>query len=314
MRPALWIYLASVVAAHAQPAGPAPVINPGGVVSSASYQAGHSWRTTAGVLSGGSLITIFGQNLSVGTSTATSLPLPFTLGGTSVFFEQPYEPLLPVLRFRVPLLYVSPTQINAQVPTTYPSNATGSFWPPGPDGYAGGYFVVQVGTQESAGEPNYLHDSVPAVFTVPNTTGQLAYLVSARDGATISLSRGAQPGEPMTLYLTGLGPARGGTPGVFQPTNSGGIRVPDGEPTPYPGPVVGPVFSVWTQPTVTIGGRPAVVLFAGLTSGFVGLDQINFVIPPDAPLGCTVPIVITGDDYSSNPATLSISANAGPCQ
>ena len=33
------------------------------------------------------------------------------------------------------------------------------------------------------------------------------------------------------------------------------------------------------QPTVTIGGMNATVQFAGLTAGFVGLYQVNAVVP-----------------------------------
>ena len=35
------------------------------------------------------------------------------------------------------------------------------------------------------------------------------------------------------------------------------------------------------------------VVFAGLAPGFVGLYQINAVVPPDAPLGLQIPLKIT---------------------
>ena len=37
--------------------------------------------------------------------------------------------------------------------------------------------------------------------------------------------------------------------------------------------------------TVTIGGRPASVLFAGLTPGFTSLYQVNAVVPAGLPAG-----------------------------
>lgn len=303
MRVLLFSFL-SLMAAHAQTVP--PVINLGGIVSAASYQTGqYLIPPAAPVLSGGSLISIFGQNLAVGSIVATSLPLPTTLGSTSVLFQDSSG-----FRHPVRLLFVSPSQINAQAPAQINIIVASSFWSPGRQGYAAGAFIVRVEVQESAGGPVLLHDSAPAVFTVPSASNQLAYLVSARDGALIAPTRGALPSEPVTLYLTGLGPARGGTPGVIDVAGDTSIiRVPDGQPAPLTS-----AYPVWTIPTVTIGGRPATVLFAGLAPGFVGLDQLNFVIPPDAPLGCNVPITITGDDYSSAPATLSVSANAGPCQ
>jgi len=73
-----------------------PVIS--SVVNAASYQA------TPGTT--GSLDTIFGTNLASTTATAQKFPLPSQLGGTSVT----------VGGVLAPLLYVSPSQINFQMP------------------------------------------------------------------------------------------------------------------------------------------------------------------------------------------------------
>jgi uncharacterized protein (TIGR03437 family) len=63
----------------------------------------------------GSLISIFGSGLARGTASALAIPLPASLADTSVF----------VNGARAPLLYVSPTQINAQLPAqTAPGAAT----------------------------------------------------------------------------------------------------------------------------------------------------------------------------------------------
>jgi hypothetical protein len=80
---------------HAQ----APEFAREGVVNAASMS------PVAGI-SAGSLVTIFGKNLSFQTVTASSLPLPKQLGNTVVVMDG--SPAA--------LLYVSPTQINAQVP------------------------------------------------------------------------------------------------------------------------------------------------------------------------------------------------------
>src|SRR5262249_37864331 len=81
----------------------APAINAGGIVNAASYNLSGSFGTSAG-----SIATIFGTGLSslVQPQTASTLPLPFILGTTSVS----------VSGIPAALFYVSSTQINFQVP------------------------------------------------------------------------------------------------------------------------------------------------------------------------------------------------------
>ncbi len=55
----------------------------------------------------GELATIFGSNLADSTQSATGFPLPRSMAGATVYVNQ--SP--------VPLLYVSETQINFQVPS-----------------------------------------------------------------------------------------------------------------------------------------------------------------------------------------------------
>ena len=57
-------------------------------------------------ISPGSILTIFGKNLSLETVTASTLPLPKQLGNTTVTMNGT----------PAALFYVSPTQINAQAP------------------------------------------------------------------------------------------------------------------------------------------------------------------------------------------------------
>ena len=84
--------------------GQKPVISPGGVVNAASYSAVGSHG-----VAGGLIATIFGTNLATSTQTTTSVPLPTSLGGTTVT----------VNGVGAPLLYVSPNQINFQVPSPW---------------------------------------------------------------------------------------------------------------------------------------------------------------------------------------------------
>ena len=67
-------------------------------------------------LAPGSLFTLFGSQLSASTAQAPrQFPLPTRLGGAEVF----------VNAVRAALLYVSPTQINGQVPVETPAGRGG---------------------------------------------------------------------------------------------------------------------------------------------------------------------------------------------
>jgi uncharacterized protein (TIGR03437 family) len=47
-------------------------------------------------------------------------------------------------------------------------------------------------------------------------------------------------------------------------------------------------------------------VFAGLTPGYVGLFQINVVVPEDSPTGALVPIYISTNDGNSNVVNVDI--------
>lgn len=107
-----------LVAAAAVVCGQRPIISPGGVVNAASYVAGGQ---TGRALSPASLVSIFGSNLAATEQVASGFPLPTTLGGTSVTLSG----------VPVPILYVSPRQINIQlstVPVPVPPPSTGLRW------------------------------------------------------------------------------------------------------------------------------------------------------------------------------------------
>ncbi|OFW39398.1 MAG: hypothetical protein A3J28_02560 [Acidobacteria bacterium RIFCSPLOWO2_12_FULL_60_22] len=60
------------------------------------------------------------------------------------------------------------------------------------------------------------------------------------------------------------------------------------------------------QPTVTIGGQSARVLFSGMAPGFVGLWQINAEVPASVTPGPAVPLVVTAGGVSSNTVTIAV--------
>ena len=55
----------------------------------------------------------------------------------------------------------------------------------------------------------------------------------------------------------------------------------------------------------TIGSAAATVSFAGLAPGWVGLVQVNIVVPPGLATG-TYPLTVTIDGQTSNAGNISV--------
>jgi|HubBroStandDraft_6_1064221.scaffolds.fasta_scaffold25382_3 uncharacterized protein (TIGR03437 family) len=110
-------------------------------------------------------------------------------------------------------------------------------------------------------------DGRAGIFT--NASG-LA-LANNADGTQNSFSNPAARGELIVLYATGLGQ-----------TNPAGV---DGK-------VVKGLVTAAANVSVTIGGQNAKVVFAGDAPGFVGLSQINAIVPEGITPGDTVPVSV----------------------
>jgi len=158
----------------------------------------------------------------------------------------------------MPLFFVGPNQINAQVPFEI-----------GPDAeYA---VTVKVGAALTVPEPVWIARAAPAVFTVDGSgRGQGHAYRYASDGtaALATLATGANPGDVVVLYATGLGL-----------TNPVALTGAAGSASGLQNPIL-----------VSVAGRPASILYAGLAPGFVGLYQINFTMPAGLPAGVELPV------------------------
>jgi uncharacterized protein (TIGR03437 family) len=170
----------------------------------------------------------------------------------------------------LPLLYVSPTQINAQLSyaTVGPSDtkvhsATG----------ISDVFVSQV-------DP-----TAPTVFKVTGPdSSQFAAVFRSENFKLATLSNPLRQNEVAIIYATGLGQVSPlAVPGIAATTS--------------------PLQIASTPPIVEFGGAQADVLYAGLAPGFVGLYQINVKVPGFAPLGLQVPLTIT---MGANSTTVSV--------
>src|SRR6185436_15449093 len=94
------LFLAAAMIAGAQ----TPVIAPGGVLNGASFD------KTGQPIPPGALVSVFGNNLSAATATASSIPLSTTLSGVTVTFNGTLAPLAGVYHL------TDYDQINLQVP------------------------------------------------------------------------------------------------------------------------------------------------------------------------------------------------------
>jgi uncharacterized protein (TIGR03437 family) len=159
-------------AAEAHSASAAPSVNANGVVSAASYQS---------PVGEGQLVSIFGQNLTAGGPyQAAGFPLPYTLGGTQVFFGG-----LPCA-----IVYASPEQINAQIPY----------------GISAGTVSLYVQENNTPGPPVSVTTVAlaPALVTASATgTGPGAILHA--DYGPVTAARPATVGETVLIFATGLG-------------------------------------------------------------------------------------------------------------
>jgi uncharacterized protein (TIGR03437 family) len=151
--------------------------------------------------------------------------------------------------------------------------------------------VVEYGGERSAPARLSLVDSGPALFTLDSSGhGQAAILNEL--GCCNSVVNPAKRGTVATLYATGEGQTA--PPGI-----TGGVSFYS-RPADYPAPRL-PV-------RVTVGGEPAEIVWAGEAPHAVtGLFQVNFRVPPHAPVGDRVPITLTiGDAPSPSGVTMAV--------
>ncbi len=244
-----------------------PLINSGGSVNSASFAPG------AGVAPG-SIAAVFGSNLASSMATAGALPLPTTLGGATMLFNNNQA---------VPKFFATDSQINIQIPWEL-------------QGAMSANLTDTVNGVTGPNEPVSLAMFAPGVFAVNQAgTGQGAILIATT--TTFAAPTGSIPGAQsraavrgvdfLEIYCTGLGPVSN------QPAtgNAAGAS---------------PLSATTANASVTIGGVPATVLFSGLAPGFVGLYVVTLPVPAGAPTGNAVNVVLTIGGVQSNTVTIAV--------
>jgi uncharacterized protein (TIGR03437 family) len=205
----------------------------------------------------GGLISIYGTQLSPVNEATTELPLPTAIA----------ESCLTVNGMPIPMIFVSSTQINAQLPTQTTGNVTVILHTPG--GVSDNYNLV-------------IQPLAPSLFqaSIPGLDGTVPAIVRNDNGLVVTPSNPIHQDDVLVMYLTGMG--------ATTPLIDAGL----------PGPS-SPLATTLNAPQVTLGGQAVQVLYSGLAPGEVGVYQLNVAIPKNAPTGLAVPLRIVQDGVST---------------
>ena len=199
----------------------------------------------------GGLMTLYGSNLSPTNLATSQIPVPTALANSCITVNgQP-----------IPLIFVSPSQINAQMPFQAVGAETIVVHTPG--GLSDNYNLTV--------QPN-----APAVFLsgVAGPQTNLPTVIRLANGFLATDSNPIHPNDTLVIYVTGLGQ-----------TNPAGV-------TGYPA-SGSPLLNALTPPTVTLGSATLSVEYAGLAPGEVGVYQINAVVPGGISPGLSQPLTIS---------------------
>ena len=234
---------------------PIPYIAPAGIGNAAG-------ATPQTGVAAGSVVSITGENLAGAMVQGPASPLAQTLGGVTVRLGDRV----------LPLLYVSPQQINLQLPD---------------DVVAGPYTL----TVSSQGQPD-----VQSAFTVvrnapglfQQTSGGISIVMAVHeDGSAVTADSPAKSGELLTVYGTGFGPADHSRPE--------GFALPDT-----------PDYLVVDTAGVSLGDASIVPEKVFSVAGRVGVDAVQFRFGDGVPSGTNAPLHVTINGQDSNIVPLPV--------
>ncbi len=253
------ILFLSVAVAYGQ-----PEIQEGSTVNAADYSRD---------LAPGGILVVFGSELAPEYIPAASIPLPVSLGGTSV------ELVDGGMATPLPLYYVIPTQVAAQAPyEVTPGKAYG--------------IRVRTAAGVSVEDAVTFSEAAPKYFAI-NHEGFGRVVGADMEGEFLLRSNPMMPGDWYVLYANSMGQTD--SPAVT------GDGAGDGS--------VRPLNTITGDVKVVINEREALVDWAGLTPGLVGLYQINIQSPYNEDVGDVGAWLSLGEVQSQAEMTLPVEPN-----
>jgi uncharacterized protein (TIGR03437 family) len=243
-----------------------PVASYQGLVSNSTFKGGDP-------VAQGDIVALFGEHFTFGDpASAAKLPLTDSLGGARVYVNDK----------SAPIYYTSYNQINLQIP--YDTAVGEARVQVERDGLKGNTISIQVAAQ------------VPRIMTM---NGSYAVATNMDGSYPMPVTAGfpshpAKPGDALVFYGLGFGAA--------VPAVASGQSAPAQEP----------FARIVPTPKMTFGGGlfargvEAEPFFIGLAPNFVGLTQVNVIVPQNVQLGPSIAVQIRGTGYTSNTVYIAV--------
>ena len=220
-----------------------------------------------------SIIAAFGSNLATATLSATTVPLPAQLAGTTVKVRDSSG-----AERLASLFFVSPTQVNYQFPVGTANGAAS--------------IVIAAANGQASQTAMQISSVAPGLFTADASGRGLAAAYVLRIKAD-----GSQQSEPIAQFDSSqnrfvarpidLGAA---TDQVFLILFGNGLRH----------------RSSLAAASAQVGGAPITVGYAGAQGDFIGLDQVNLLLPKSLAGRGEADVTLTVDGQAANTVRVSI--------
>ena len=218
---------------------------------------------SADSVAAGSLISIFGANLAPALEIGPPNPLVQTLQSVTVRADDTF----------LPLVFVSPGQINAQLPA-----------------------AIAEGTHKIIVRWEGKPETVAQILVVRNAPGlfggnppdQPVGAFVRASGQAVTSDKPAHAGDIVSVLGTGLGPYGSQPPDGFLFDETAGYTLKDGV-------------------TIIVNGLTINALYAGRSGAAVGVDAVRFQVPATLPDSPFLPVKIRINGQESNTVLLPIS-------